>query len=261
MTMRTSILASLVISMIWLGGCSSAAQQSLRQGTQALEEKNYDDASEYASEVLGTVESGPVRAEALYLRGRSFEGRAAETPNEMAWNLKAARIAYTEGLKNTPGKKLESYLHTSLGKVCFFQEDYAAAEQELRIAYDHADSDEQRQPILFFMARAQQRRANFRDADVNFGLLIEQHPQSDWAKKAQEVRGARAFYVQLGAYSSAANADAAAVALRRRGVNPIRLIDSRGRQLLRTGPCATYDQANQLRKRLADAYPGAIIVP
>lgn len=256
-----SLLGCLVASLLVAGGCTSASQQSLKRGSQALEEKNYDDASEYASEVLGTVPSGPVRAEALYLRGRAFEGRVAESPSELAWNLKTARIAYTEALRNSPEKKLEGYLHISLGKVCFFQEDYTAAEQELRLAYDRSDSDELRAPAFFFLARAQQRLAKFRDADANFNRLIEGYPDSDWARKAMEVRGARAFYVQLGAYASAANADAAAAALRTRGVSPVRVIDARGRQLLRAGPCATYEQANQLRKRLADAYPGAIILP
>jgi tetratricopeptide (TPR) repeat protein len=254
-------LPLLILVLAFACGCIPESQQALQRGAQALKAKNYDDASEYASEVLGREAGGPLRAEALYLRGRAFEERIAEAPGELALNLQTARLAYIEALRHSPSRALLPYIHTSLGKVCFFQEDYPTAARELRTAYDLVRENELRAPILFYMARAQQRLARFGDADANFDLLIENFGRSEWARKAREVRGARAFYVQLGAWSSAANADTAAASLRRRGVTPIRLIDAQSRHLLRAGPCSTYDQANQLRKQLADQYPGGIIVP
>lgn len=258
-TLRWLPIAGLLL--LSLTACQSASQESLHKGGQALQDREYDDAIDYSDEVLATTPSGPARAEALYLRGRAFEGRPAEAAGESASNLLTARMAYVEALRNSPSRQLQSYIHTSLGKVAFYQEDYPTAEQQLREAYDMVDSDELRVPILFFLARAQQRMGRFSDADRNFTMLIEDAPSTDWAHKAAEVRGARQFFVQLGAYSSAANADAQAAAVRRRGINPIRLLDSKGRQLLRVGPCSSYTQAVALRNRLTDTYPGAIILP
>lgn len=258
--LRKGVLALTSLLLLSLAACQSA-NTSLQEGGEALKARNYDDAAESADEVLATTESGPVRAEALYLRGRAFEERPAEGAGELASNLMTARLAYVEALRNSPSPKLATYIHTSMGKVAFFQEDYPAAERELLQACNTAGSDDNRMGILFFLARSQQRMGRFADADANFATLIHDYPRTDWAIKANEVRGARTFYVQLGAYSSIANADAAAAAVRKRGVNPIRLVDSKGRQLLRVGPCASYAQASTLRSRLADTYPGAIILP
>ena len=254
------LLPVLSLLLLSVAACQNA-NTALIKGGEALRTRNYDDAAEYADEVLATTASGPVRSEALYLRGRAFEERSAEGAGELASNLLTARLAYVEALRNSPTPKLQTYIHTSMGKVAFFQEDYPAAERELLQAYSTAGSDDNRMAILFFLARSRQRLGRFFEADQNFATLIHDYPNTDWANKANEVRGARAFYVQLGAYSSIANADAAAVAVRRRGVSPIRLVDSKGRQLLRVGPCASYAQASTLRGRLADAYPGALILP
>ena len=254
------LLPVLSLLLLSVAACQNA-NTALKKGGDALRARSYDDAAEYADEVLATTSTGPVRAKALYLRGRAFEERSAEGAGELASNLLTARLAYVEALRNSPSPKLQTYIHTSMGKVAFFQEDYPAAERELLQANRTAGNDDNRMAIVFFLARSQQRLGRFVDADKNFAILIHDYPNTDWANKANEVRGARAFYVQLGAYSSIANADAAAVAVRRRGVNPIRLVDSKRRQLLRVGPCASYAQAATLRGRLADAYPGAIILP
>ncbi len=254
------LLPLLALMLLSLAACQSAST-SLKEGGDSLRARNYDDAAESADEVLATTASGPVRAEALYLRGRAFEERPAEGAGELASNLMTARLAYVEALRNSPPPKLATYIHTSIGKVAFYQEDYPAAQRELLLAYNASGSDDNRMGILFFLARSQQRLARFAEADANFAMLIRDYPKTDWANKANEVRGARSFYVQLGAYSSIANADAAAAAVRKRGVNPIRLVDAKGRQLLRVGPCASYAQASTLRSRLADTYPGALILP
>jgi TolA-binding protein len=241
----------------------ASAQLILDAGYQALENQQYNEAIAKAEEFLSKTPHGPGSAEALYLKGRSLEGKnaAGVSTDEAHKNLQEARAAYIEALEQMPQQPLESYIHASLGNVAYFQDDYQTAIAQLNSAYDKLDNDDIKAWALYRVGLSQQRLGQFAQADKTFATVQQLHPNSLPARRAREHQGARAFYVQLATFSSPAGADSAAADLHRQGVTAIRASDAQGRALLRVGPIASYSQAQFLRGRFSDKYPDAFIIP
>ena len=205
---------------------------------------------------------GPGSAEALYLRGRSFEARTAQDQNEARQNLQSARIAYIQALEREPDPRLTAHIRTSLGNVAYFQDDYATAIQQ----WSAVNPRDLKNPdvtswILYRTGIAQQRIGQFEAADKTFASVQQQFPSTEPARRAKEHQGVRAFYVQLGTYVNPTSATSAASDLRRQGVIPVTIKDPQGRQLVRVGPVSSYAQAVSLKSRFTSKYPDAIVVP
>ena len=239
------------------------AQLILDAGYQALESQQYNEAIAKAEEFLSRTPHGPGSAEALYLKGRGFEGKNATgvTADEARQNLQAARAAYIEALEQMPRQPLESYIHASLGNVAYFQDDYQSAIAQLNAAYDKLDSDDIKAWALYRVGLCQQRLGQFAPADQTFASVQQFHANTVPAQRAREHQGARAFYVQLATFASPATADNAAADLRRQGIAATRVSDTQGRSLLRVGPISSYSQAQYIRGRFAEKYPDAFILP
>jgi TolA-binding protein len=240
------------------------SQIILDAGYQALENQQYNEAIAKADEFLAKTPHGAGSPEALYLKGRAMEGKNSVgivSIDEARANLQDARAAYIEALEQSPHEPLQSYIHASLGNVAYFQEDYPAAIAQFRAAYDKLDHDDLKAWALYRIGLSQQRLGQFEAADKTFAAVQRLHPNSVPAQRAREHQGARAFYVQLATFASAASADAAAADVRRLGVPANRVSDSQGRALLRAGPIASYSQAQYLRARFADKYHDAFIIP
>jgi outer membrane protein assembly factor BamD (BamD/ComL family) len=240
------------------------SQIILDAGYAALENQQYNEALDKADEFLAKTPHGAGSPEALYLKGRALEGKNAVgvvSVDEARANLQEARAAYIEALEQSPHEPLQSYLRASLGNVAYFQDDYPAAIAQLKAAYDKLDRDDLKAWALYRIGLSQQRLGQFSAADQTFAAVQQLHPSSTPAQRAREHRGARAFYVQLATFASAASADGAAADLRRLGVPANRVSDSQGRALLRAGPVASYSQAQYLRTRFLDKYPDAFIIP
>jgi cell division septation protein DedD len=107
----------------------------------------------------------------------------------------------------------------------------------------------------------QQRLGQFDLADQTFAAVQKEHPGTLPAQRAKEHAGARAFFVQLVTFKTAASADRETAALRREGFEPTRVATAQGFQQLRVGPVNSYAQAMSLKTRFGDKYPDAIIVP
>jgi TolA-binding protein len=235
----------------------------LDAGYQALENQQYNEAIAKADEFLSGQPHGPGSAEALYLKGRGFEGKnaAGVAADDAKKNLQEARTSYIEALDQNPKQPLESYIHASLGNVAYFQDDYQTALGQLNAAYDKLDSDDVKAWTLYRIGLSQQRLAQFARADQTFASVQQFHPNSVPAQRAREHQGARAFYVQLATFASPVTADNAAADLRRQGVPANRVSDTQGRAMLRVGPIASYSQAQYFKNRFAEKYPDAIILP
>jgi TolA-binding protein len=242
---------------------ASHAQPILDAGYIALENQQYADAIAKAEEFLSTNPAGPGSAEALYLKGRGFEGKntAGVSTTEAADNLQAARVAYIQGLELNPREPLKSYLHTSLGNVCYFQDDYASAIGQLKVAYDKLDNEDVRAWVLYRVGLCQQRLGDFDQADRTFASVQDKHPDTIPAQRAREHAGARSFQVQLATFSNPTLAEDAIADLRRQGVAANRVMDSQGRALIRVGPIGSYTQAQYVKARFATKYPDAFILP
>ena len=73
--------------------------------------------------------------------------------------------------------------------------------------------------------------------------------------------GAKAFYVQIGAYADPNNARRVVDGLQRAGLPGSTLPEAANRHIVRVGPASTYADAKSLRSRIAGEYPQAVILP
>jgi hypothetical protein len=148
-----------------------------------------------------------------------------------------------------------------LVNVAYFQEDYAGALSQFTTALPQIANADSRAWTIYRIGLCQQRLGRFNEADGSFAAVQKQHPGTLPAQRAKEHAGARSFYVQLVTFKSAASADKATAALRREGVEPVRVASAEGFQQIRVGPVPSYAQAQSLKTRFADRYPDAIIIP
>jgi tetratricopeptide (TPR) repeat protein len=255
--MPVALLLSLLVC-----GCGSENQirSDLKAGYQALENQNYDDALARADTFLQKTPAGQGSAEALYLRGRALEQKSARSPHEAHTNLQAARNAYLDALKCSPAPKLQTYLHTSLGNVAYFQDDFKTADAQWTIAYDKLQDENDKAWVLYRIGLCKQRLGQFADADTIYLAVQDRFPNTIPAQRAKEKQGVRGFSLQLATFASSASADNAIGTLRRQGVTAMRQ-DANGRSIVLVGPLPTYQQAQVLKGRYAGVYPDSIIVP
>jgi tetratricopeptide (TPR) repeat protein len=239
------------------------ARVALDQGYVALEQKQFDEAIARADQVLASVNHGEGSAEALYLKGRSLEGKnaAGVTEADARANLQQAREAYVAALQRNPREPLKSYVHTGLGNVAYFQDDYPAAVAQLNAAYQNLQSPETKAWVLYRIGLSQQRQGQFEQADQTFARVAEAHAGTEPARRAAQHQGVRAYAVQLATFASAQTAQSAAAELKKQGM-PARVESGpEGRAFLRVGPIASYQQAQYYKNRFAQKYPDALIIP
>lgn len=260
MNFRRATLLGLLVGTMAAAGCQPA-NRPLRDTAKALEKSDYDQAITLANQTLEKVKTGPAAAEALYMRGRAYEHREARTRPQLEANLAAARSSYVAALGQRPTKELTTYIRASLGKVAFFQDDFQTAIGQLRNAYGETRDREMKAACLFYLGKSQQRSGQFSEANQAFATLVKNYANTPWAAKAAEVQGAKGFYLQLAVYEKPESIEAAAKLVQQRGLTPVRLKDDQGRLLLRAGPYGSYADAKQVRPRITDAFPDALIIP
>src|SRR6266566_3763466 len=244
-------------------GCASAKdQQNLREGYSALDQKNYEKAIAAGDDYLQKYPSGNGAAEAAYLRGRGFEQRTKGSDAESMANLREARGSYEKALTLMPSKQLEGYIRTSLGNVAYWMNDFGAAEVNWNAAYDKLDPGDLKAWVLYRIGLSQQRLGKWEAADETFAQVEKQFPRSEQAARAASHQGARAFYVQVAAFSSPQPAESLVKTLRGQGY-PVGRFEKKekGLQLVMAGPLKRYEEAVAMRNRLGGQYRDAVIVP
>jgi len=255
----------IAIALIWSAGCvDNAAKKRLDQGANALNEHRYDEAGAAANDYLAKYPNGPEAARALYIQGQAYELRAAESKEQTAAarsDLESAKTAYTRGLTLRAPADVSAHLHSGLANVAYFEEDYGTALREWQTAYANFKNDDSGPWILYRIGLCQQRLGWFPQADHTFNDVRQQYPGSEAAGRAATRIGAKAFYVQVGAFNDNANAQKLAQSLAQQGLSAGVAVDAGGRYAVRVGPAATYADAKMLRNRVAGQYPGAVILP
>ena len=242
---------------------TASRRAQLAGGYAAFDQRRYDDAIQSAERVLAEDSTGPGSAEALYLQGRAHEQKArdAATPADARQHLREALGLYTRALSMAPPQPLEAYAHAGLANVAYFLEDYPTAAREWAAAYPNVADPDARAWVAYRAGLSEQRGGNFAAADQHFAEVQQQFPGSEQARRAATHQGAKAFHVQIGIFSNAANAQNAVARLKAQGFSPVRATDPQGRQTIGVGPIPTYSQAKAMRDRLASQFPGAAIVP
>ncbi|HEX8523529.1 MAG TPA: tetratricopeptide repeat protein [Tepidisphaeraceae bacterium] len=255
----------LLLFVLVAAGCaaqpSASDKASLAAASRSVETQQYEQAIAQADTYLSRTPHGPGSAEALYLKGRGFEGRVAQNPGEAKKNLQAARSAYVQALGMKPSQQTEAAIRTSLANVAYFQDDYNTASDQWQAAYPKLTDANVKGWVLYRIGICQQRLGQFDRADQAFAQAQREFPHSVPAQRSREHQGARGFYVQLATFASGASADKAAAALKTQGVTPVKTTDSKGNQQLRVGPLSSYGQAMAMKSRFAGQYPDAMVVP
>jgi tetratricopeptide (TPR) repeat protein len=259
LSIRLKFVASLAAAALVAGCVQDDAR--LRQGYDALQNRQFDRALQLADQQIQSKPNGPGSAEAYYLRGRALEERSAGSAGESASNLAAARAAYEQALSRSPAPQLETYIKASLGNVAFFQDDYAKAADMFKQSSPGL-SDVSRAWTLYRAGLSYQRLGQFEEADKYFDDTIRRYPGTLQAQRAAEVRGQRAFYVRLGTYGTMSAGDAAANELRRQGFRGISTFrDTKGLYVVRLGPYPSYIAARDARLQVVGRFKDALIMP
>src|SRR5688500_12274809 len=228
------------------GARSTVARRSqLAGGYQAFDEQRYDEAIQAAERVLAEDSTGPGSAEALYLQGRVHEQKAKDAKNstDAKTHLREAQGLYMRALQTAPPQPLQAYARAGLANVSYFLEDYTTAAREWAAAYPHVPDTDAKAWVAYRAGLSEQRRGNFAAADQHFAEVQRLFPGSEQARRAATHQGAKAFHIQVGVFTTAANAQNAVARLKSQGFSPVRSTDLQGRQLIGVGPIPSYQQA------------------
>ena len=258
---RLTIAAALLAG---LTGCHDEARLAdLQGGYISLQRQDYEQARLAAERVLAQSATAPGAAEAQYLRGRAIEQRVKPSAAQAAADLQAARAIYAEALNLAPRPELEAHIQTSLANVCYWQEDYAASAVHSESAAVLLDQSDLHAWVLHRLGLCQQRLGKWAAADGTFAAVERQYPGTEPARRCQERRGAREFYVQVSAFGTSASADKFLQMLRGQGFPAVRLYKpDRKVHVAMAGPLRDYPQASAMKSRLhVQGYKDAFIVP
>jgi tetratricopeptide (TPR) repeat protein len=261
----------LVAVMAVAAGCGTSAtpsgRQQLQAGYQAIDRKDYEGAMRAAEQFLhDNPHNEQGTAEALYLKGRVYEQRAVseEGAGRQAgakMDLQTARSTYVRALGLKAEPRVVSLLHAGVANTAYFQDDFNTAMNEWAVAYPGIPQAEAKAWILYRIGVCQQRLGRFDQADRSFAQVRQEFSNSEPAKRAATHQGAKAFYVQVGAFADAANADKTIASLQSQGYRATKFVPQPNRQEVMVGPAYTYADAKVLQGKLLGAYPGAVIEP
>ena len=270
-SMSMMLILATVAMTLFTSGCAGdqVAQQNLDAGftsiSNARQGDELSDALSRADAQIAKEPTGKNTARALYLRGRALEQRLKSSPAQATADFGAARQAYTDALKQNPGVPLEHFIRASLANVCYWQDDYVAAQQHWAACTGKFDDENTNAFVLYRIGLCQQRLGNFVAADRTFAQVQQMYPNAaEVAQRAKSRTGFTFFTVQLATFANSQTADATVAQLMRDGVNPKRVSDPRdprNTHAVTIGPCATYAQAQQLKARYIARFPDAVIVP
>jgi TolA-binding protein len=255
------IFVAMVFALAFGCGVDPKDRDALNAGFQALDQRQYDQAIQQSDEYLQTNSKGEGAAEAYYLRGQAFEQREAPSYREARANYEAARNSYNAALDLKPSTKLEGELHTGLGNVAYWTDDYAAAYQEWQKASELLEDPARKAYVVYRMGLSMQRLNRFEDADRLFAQVQQQYPGSEAAGRAKAKQGVRGFMIQLATYGNPSSADAAMQQLGKLGIRAGKIKNDKNQTIVSIGPVSTYQQAQQIKSRFAQQYPDALILP
>src|SRR4051794_5927809 len=257
-----------ILGATLLAGCAGNAQSAKDRlagayGELANPQPNYAEVAAAADQYLMENPNGPAAADALYLRGRAMEEKGQRDPASPAADFADAYNYYSQAASRNPRPALEGLIHAGLGNVLYFQDRYTQSMMELTTSYDRLEKPEDKAWAMYRIALCQQRLGKWDQADRNFALVQQEFPGSVQAQRAREHQGAKAFWVQVGAYASPQQAEAVVADLKKTGLAAARFAEptGKGTQFVRVGPMPSYEQAQGAKKRVERKYVGAMIYP
>ena len=267
--MRSALWRLTGVACLGLLGClgcqsesTSSPTNSIQVARTGIEGKRFDDALRAAEAYLRENPGGTETAKAHYFRGRALEGRAKPNGERANTDYREAKKVYEQALSANPDAELRSYVLTSLGNVEYWLGDYASAEQRWTGAYGTLANEDLKAWVLYRIGLCQQRQGKFPAADQTFAEVQKTYPNNEAADRARDRSGAKGFFVQVGAFSTAASAEQVVAALKKKGLPAQRMLKTdRNLQVAMVGPMRTYAEAIEMKKRLGGEYADSVIVP
>jgi tetratricopeptide (TPR) repeat protein len=260
-------LAALTLATVTLAtGCAHAptARDNLATAYQELNSgnPNYVQVADTADAYLKEQPTGSAAADALYLRGRALVEKGQRDPSTPQKDFADAYNYYAQALAQKPRPSLAGQIHAEMGTVLYFQDRFSAAINELSSGLEQLERDPDKAYALYRIGLCYQRLGHWDEADKQFIAVQQRFPGTDAAARAHEHQGARAFYVQVGTYAGAAQADATTAALKKQGLPAQRFQDNaRNVQYVRVGPLNSYEAAVATKQRIWGKYRDAIVFP
>lgn len=268
-----AVSALALLSPVVLVGCAPAGpspKEQLTAGYREFDQKLYDQAFATAEAFLKKTPAGPGSAEALYLQGRVYEARAeqagtANYTDEVRANLTSAANSYLRAVQQAQARAtppVEGLAHAGLANAAFHLDDFDTAVREWGLAFPLLADADAKAWTLLRIGICQQRLGWFEMADRTLTRVTHDFPNQEPAQRAASRIGRHAFYLQVGTFTSSANADRELASLRKKQVPATRGTDAvSGRHTVRAGPFSTWAEARTMQVRLAPAFPGAVVVP
>lgn len=250
--------------LLTISGCVTPAQSAseLEQSRSALAARDYAAAVAAADTYLARSPNGPYVAEAYYLKGRALEDAPAANLGEARTNLQLARSAYIAALQTgITDTRLEGNVRASLADVAYWQDDYATAAEQWIAAYGMLEDRQVKAWALYRAGVSQQRLGQYEQADKTLTLVVQQHPDTEPARRARTRIGVHGFYVQVATFTDKRSADNAVQFLVRSGNRASQRATPDGKTVVLIGPFNSYHQANTARLSLMTTYPDALITP
>lgn len=252
------------------GGASPPRQTDLSIAYAEIDQGRPDAAIARADAVLARGDTSTSwHADALYIRGRALEAKAAQAGQQgqtaiAKQHLIWAGDAYVRSIQKATSPVLQGLARAGWANVAFFLDDFPVAAREWTVAVPLTKDPGARAWMIYRVGLSRQRMGWFEGADRAFEQVVREYPQDaggDPARRAQAAMGARAFYVRAATFTSAAAADREVRELKKQGVSAVRFDDTAGRSVVRVGPIPTFADARVIQSRVAGRHRDATIEP
>ncbi len=250
-------LALIAISLV--GGCTTSQNQPGMGGVySAYQAGDFPIAYQRASALASS--RGSVGREAAYMAGMSAYRMG---------QLDRAEHYLRFAAQETLDRKLTGDAQAGLGLVALRRGDFRAAEIALLTASENLQGED-RANASYFAAVAQQRQGKTNDARANLTLARSLTSDADLRRQIDDQLSVTGYTLQLGAFSSQANAQAMAqrvsgqINLARVGaLRVVRALSADGQRLylVQVGQYSNHASALEGRARLGSISASSIIVP
>ncbi len=250
--------SAVIVGIVVAGaGCTSlppAEQESLRQAADQYRSGHYGPALARVDRIIDDYADAAEIAEAYYIRGLC-RSRLGER--------QAAASDFQQTISRSNRPELTARAHASLAALYFEQGQWAPSADHYAQALDDLPEEPPADRIAFTAAVAMRRAGRWADARRQFARTVFRFRDRPIAEEArrQAFWDHDYFSIQLGAFSSVANAEQRAKEVRGRGLNAaVGSQDRDGgvRWVVAVGQYGTYDEAirdlDRVRRVQADAY-------
>jgi hypothetical protein len=261
-TWTSAIGLSLTLSLGCIGGCESTPGSAgsggnsgnLTLANEAYQQSNYSAAYSYAKPIADSY--SPASAEAAYLTGLA------------AFQLRNGSDAerYFQQAARGDNRTIGAQAMAMIGRIYAGQNRHERAIEAYAVAAQRLDGQD-RANALYYTALSQQSMGQWEPARINLLMAKQASNDADFIRKVDSQLSARGWTLQIGAYSNATYAQAAAknVATQTTGLalGAPRLVpatDAAGRKLVlvQVGQFQSETSAIAARKRLTS---NAEVVP